>query len=183
MTRSRFLLMAHLVQGGVLLFAIAVGYGIGVPVTTLMRWDSLDLMWGILAVLPMLAIYQFSPGLRRLALESMGEFLSLCRWYELVYLAALAGIGEELLFRGVLYEGLVPFHPWVAVIVSNVAFGLLHGLSWNYFWTTTAIGFGMHGLAEIPEQRNLLVPIVAHSVYDYIAFQLLLCEQRPLRTP
>ena len=79
-----------------------------------------------------------------------------------------------------MYEGLVPFHPWLALIVSNVAFGLLHALSWNYLLTATCIGFSLHALAGISEPRNLLAPIVAHSVYDLVAFILLRREQRSL---
>ena len=118
-------------------------------------------------------MYRFSPDLRQQATETLGASLSRCRWYDLVVLAALAGVGEELLFRGVLYEGLVPFHPWLALIVANVAFGMLHALSWNYFLTSTMIGFGMHALAGISEPRNLLAPMIAHGVYDLVAFFLL----------
>lgn len=180
MTRGRFLLFAGLVQGGVLLFAILVGAALGIPLANLVRWDGREWLWGLLAVLPMLAVYHFSPGLRQLAIQSLGDSLSHCRWYDLVALATLAGVGEELLFRGVLYEGMVPLNPWVALFVSNVAFGLLHALSWNYLLTTTAIGFGMHALAEVSGTRNLLAPIVAHSVYDWVAFVLLVRQHRSI---
>lgn len=178
MSRSRFLLFAGLVQGGVLLLAVGVGYGLGISPTKLVRWSNRDLIGGLVAVLPLLAVYRFSPDLRHQATETLGESLTRCRWYDLVMLAALAGIGEELLFRGVLYEGLVPFNPWLALIISNVAFGLLHALSWNYFLTTTVIGFSMHALAGISEPRNLLAPMIAHSVYDLVAFILLRREMR-----
>ena len=180
MSRQRFLLFAGLVQGGVLLLAMGLVYALGLSPTMLVRWSPRDLIGGLLAVFPLLAVYHFSPDLRQQATDSLGESLSRCRWYDLVGLAALAGIGEELLFRGVLYEGLVPFHPWLALIMSNVAFGLLHALSWNYFLTTTTIGFSFHVLAGISEPRNLLAPMVAHSVYDLVAFILL---RREPRTP
>ena len=180
MSRYRFLLLAALVQGGVLLLAILGGYLLGLSPAQLVRWSPRDLIGGLLAVLPMLLVYRFSPDLRKQATDTLGESLSRCRWYDLVGLAALAGIGEELLFRGVLYEGLVPFNPWLALIVSSVAFGLLHALSWNYFLTATCIGFSLHALAGISEPRNLLAPIIAHSVYDLVAFILLRRERRPL---
>ena len=85
-------------------------------------------------------------------------------------------MGEELLFRGVLYSGLSRIDPWLALIVSNVAFGMLHALSRNYFLTATAIGFAMHALAQVTGERNLLAPIVAHGVYDLVAFHLLVRE-------
>jgi hypothetical protein len=89
-------------------------------------------------------------------------------------------VGEELLFRGVIYSGLSRINPWLAVIASNVAFGLLHALSRNYFLTTTAIGFAMHYLANATGERNLLAPIVAHGIYDFIAFYLLIREWKKL---
>lgn len=178
MSRHRFLLLAVVVQGGVLLLALLLGHTLGLSPAKSVRWEIRDLVGGLLAVLPMLVVYRYSPGLRQLASNSLGESLSRCRWYDLVALAVLAGVGEEWLFRGMLYEGLLPLNPWVAVIVSNVAFGLLHALSWNYFVTTTTIGFGMHMLAGISEPRNLLAPMMAHSVYDLVAFCLLRREYR-----
>ena len=178
MSRTRFLQLAGLVQGGVLLFAFLIGFLIHVDPSTLVRWEPWSAVWGLLAVAPMFVVYQLSPGLRKLAIDSLGESLSQCHWYDLLLLATLAGVGEELLFRGVLYEGLSRYDPWIALVASNVAFGMLHALSRNYFLTTTAIGLAMHALAEVTGERNLLAPIVAHGVYDFVAFQLLVREWR-----
>lgn len=182
MSRRRFLQFAGLVQGGVVLLAFVVGYLIDVDPRQLVRWEPLSLAWGLFAVGPMLVVYRWSPGLRTLAMEALGESLSRCRWIDLVVLAALAGVGEELLFRGVVYAGLARIDPWVALIGSNVAFGLLHALSRNYFLTTTAIGFAMHALAQATGERNLLAPMIAHGVYDLVAFQLLIREWRYLHS-
>ena len=176
LSRSRFLTLAAWVQGGVVLVAFLIGWGIGLDPLSLVRWDGRSLVFGLLAVAPMLGLYYFSPGLRKLAIDSLGESLSLCRWYDLVILAALAGVGEELLFRGVIDSGLSRINPWFALIASNVAFGLLHAMSRNYFLVTTVIGVAMHFLANATGERNLLAPIVAHGVYDYIAFYLLIRE-------
>ena len=176
MNRSQFLQWAGLVQGGVVLLAFLAGYLIDVDPFSLVRWETQSAVWGLLAVVPMFLMYRFSPGLRKLAMDALGESLSQCRWYDLLLLATLAGVGEELLFRGVLYSGLSRIDPWLALIVSNVAFGMLHALSRNYFLTATAIGFAMHALAQVTGERNLLAPIVAHGVYDLVAFHLLVRE-------
>lgn len=181
MSRNRFLYLAVAVQGGVLLLAWLAGYTLGISPLKLVRWNSTDLVAGLLAVLPMLVVYRLSPGLRQQAIDSLGDSFGRCRWYDLGMLAVLAGVGEELLFRGILYEGLLPLNFWVAVLVSNLAFGLLHAVSWNYFLTTTMIGLGMHALAGLSEPRNLLAPMVAHSVYDLVAFFLLRREYRSIR--
>lgn len=176
MNRRRFLTFAVWVQGGVVLLAFLIGWIIHVDPLSLVHWDLRNFLFGLLAVAPMLGLYRFSPGLRKLALQSLGHSLSLCRWYDLMILAALAGFGEELLFRGVIYSGLYRINPWFALIASNVAFGLMHALSRNYFLATTAIGFAMHFLANATGERNLLAPMVAHGVYDFVAFYLLIRE-------
>lgn len=180
MSRNRFLYLALVVQGGVLLLAWLVGQTLGISPFQLVRWEGADLVVGLLAVLPMLVVYRLSPGLRQQANDSLGDSLGRCRWYDLVVLALLAGVGEELFFRGMLYEGLLPLNLWVAVVVSNLVFGLLHAVSWRYFLTATMIGLGMHALAEISETRNLLAPMVAHSVYDLVAFFLLRREYQTI---
>lgn len=179
-SRSRFLTLAASVQGGVVLFACLIGWGIGIDPWSLVRWEGRSFAFGVLAVVPMLGLYSFSPGLRKLAIDALGESLSQCRWYELVILAILAGVGEELLFRGVIDSGLSRINPWFALIASNVAFGLLHAMSRNYFLATTGIGLAMHFLANATGERNLLAPMVAHGVYDYIAFHLLIREWKRL---
>lgn len=184
-SRSRFLTLVAWVQGGVLLLAFLIGWMIQLDPLSLVHWDGRSFVFGLLAVVPMLGLYAFSPGLRKLAIDALGESLSRCRWYDLVLLAALAGVGEELLFRGVIDSGLSRINPWLALIVSNVAFGLLHAMSRNYFLATTVIGLAMHFLANATGERNLLAPMLAHGVYDYIAFHLLIREwkRRPSARP
>lgn len=48
---------------------------------------------------------------------------------------------EEICFRGLLLDGLLKTrcHPWVAILISAVAFGLVHGL-WAPFVTATLFG-------------------------------------------
>ncbi|MCR5037208.1 MAG: CPBP family intramembrane metalloprotease [Bacteroidales bacterium] len=48
---------------------------------------------------------------------------------------------EEIGFRGLLLDGLLKTrcHPWVAILISAVAFGLVHGL-WLPFATATLFG-------------------------------------------
>lgn len=177
-SRARFWGLALAVQGGVVLLALLVAWVLAIPLKTMVRWDGASALWGLLAVPPMLLVYFISPGLRKLAMESLGNSLRQLRWWELVGLAALAGFGEELLFRGVLYEGLARWDVRAAIVLSNLAFGMLHALSLNYFLVTTGIGLAMHFLAEATGTRNLLAPMIAHGVYDLVAFVLLIRETR-----
>lgn len=176
--RRKFLKLAVIVQGGVVLLAVLAAWLFAIPLRPLMIWDVKSLGLGLAAVVPMLGVYVASPGLRHLAVESLGNSLGQLRWYELVLLAGLAGFGEELLFRGVLFEGLSRWNVGAAIVISNLAFGMLHALSLNYFLVATGIGFAMHYLANISDTRNLVAPMIAHGVYDLIAFVLLIRETR-----
>jgi membrane protease YdiL (CAAX protease family) len=82
-----------------------------------------------------------------------------------VSLGIAAGLGEEMLFRGVLqYELLNRIGRVGAVGVSSVIFGLLHAVTPMYAFLATlaSVYFGWLYL----DTGNLVVPIVTHAVYD-----------------
>lgn len=58
-----------------------------------------------------------------------------------LFVVASGPIIEEICFRGLLLDGLLKTrcHPWVAILISAVAFGLVHGL-WAPFVTATLFG-------------------------------------------
>jgi membrane protease YdiL (CAAX protease family) len=91
------------------------------------------------------------------------------RWTigELLLVSLLAGVGEELLFRGVLQPALAgSLGPWWALIAASLMFGLVHFLSVSYavFATLMGVWLGVLWIAS----GNLLVPIVAHAAYDFL---------------
>jgi len=94
--------------------------------------------------------------------------------YQLILFCICAGFGEELLFRGVLQQklaesaGLIP-----AISLTSVAFGAAHFLTPTYF-LLSFIGSIFFGVVLIQSNGNLLVPIIAHAVYDYVAVRLTL---------
>ena len=85
-----------------------------------------------------------------------------------VGLGLAAGIGEEMLFRGVLqWEMGRKFGNFVAVAASSVIFGVLHAVTPLYaiLATLASIYFGFLYISS----GNLLVPIVTHGFYDFCA--------------
>lgn len=87
--------------------------------------------------------------------------------------AALAGLGEELLFRGVLQAWLAGVAgPWPAVVLAGVAFGLAHYLSPAYFVLATGMGLYLGALYQLT--GDLLLPVLVHALYDAIALAYLL---------
>jgi hypothetical protein len=84
-------------------------------------------------------------------------------------LGLAAGIGEELLFRGVLQYELQQQVDSTAVAlgVSSVIFGLLHAITPLYAILATLASLYFGWLYLISD--NLLVPVTAHAFYDFIA--------------
>ena len=61
-------------------------------------------------------------------------------WYQYVFLflstAVVPAICEEILFRGVILNSLIPFGRGTAILASGVLFGLMHGNIMQFFYTT-----------------------------------------------
>lgn len=176
--RRSFLNMAGAFQGGIVFLALALGWFSGTEPWRQMRWDPLSILVGCAAILPMLACLKLASGLRRLVRDLLGRPLSLCRWYDLVLLAALAGFGEELLFRGVLQPWLGRINPWVGIVGANLIFGALHALTPGYAVYATAFGLYLSWLYGGFDEPNLARPIIAHALYDYIAFLVIIRDVR-----
>jgi len=96
-----------------------------------------------------------------------------------------AGIGEELLFRGALQAWLDDSLPVaLAIILPSVVFGLLHNNNLIYMIIAGVIGLYLGVLFAVT--GNILVPIIAHTVYDVIAFaytNILIRRYPPEPTP
>ena len=90
-------------------------------------------------------------------------------------LAVSAGLGEEILFRGLL-------QPWletltsvpIALVISNTLFGLLHAITPMYALIAGCVGTYLGLSMDLGAERNLLIPIIIHSLYDFLAFLVLM---------
>lgn len=131
---------------------------------------------GIVATLPMCVALAWTLTTRwrparelvELVVEQLGPVLAGRPIFQLALLAVLAGIGEEVLFRGVVQVGLERWLPEaMALIAASVIFGLAHFASATYAVLAGVIGLYLGTLFLL--QDNLLPPIVAHSLYDFIA--------------
>ncbi len=83
---------------------------------------------------------------------------------------------EELFFRGILLKGLkkVTKKNWVPIVVSSLAFGLMHWNNLNdlpmqiaYISLATIAGLG-YGWAYIKSGNNLFAAILVHTLVDWI---------------
>ncbi|MDO3722875.1 CPBP family intramembrane metalloprotease [Marinobacter sp. chi1] len=91
----------------------------------------------------------------------------------LIGLSVLAGVGEELLFRGAIQGGLVGligFYP--AIVLASLLFGLAHYISFTYFLVATGLGLLLGAVYVVSGSLSLVM--VWHAVYDVIALFCLL---------
>lgn len=89
-------------------------------------------------------------------------------WPQIVILSVLAGLGEELLFRGVIQSWLTEFiGVYSAIVISSVIFATLHALTLYYFVFTFLLSLLLAFLFHTTQSMAFLV--VIHAVYDVIA--------------
>ena len=93
--------------------------------------------------------------------------------HALLLVSLLAGIGEECLFRGVLQSeltGLIGMP--LALVLTSTIFGLAHLITPTYALFAGLIGCYLGVLMILTD--NLLVPVMAHALYDYAALKYLI---------
>ncbi len=102
------------------------------------------------------------------------------RWWELAILCGTAGIGEELLFRGLLQPIFCGFLGLqLGVVLVNVLFGLMHPFSIAYLVLASLIGLYLSVLYVATD--NLLAPILVHGLYDFVALRWMMLLQKGVR--
>jgi hypothetical protein len=96
------------------------------------------------------------------------------RWHHALLLGLIAGIPEEILFRGAI-------QPELGWLLTAVLFGGLHALSRTYFAYATLAGALLGGLTLW--RGGLWAAVAAHTVIDAVTFGLLMCYWRKRRSP
>ncbi|TWT63627.1 CPBP family intramembrane glutamic endopeptidase [Rubinisphaera italica] len=185
--REEFLTNAGIFEFSLLVVALILGWVCSVQPTEYVIFSWKPLIYGLLAALPLFVIFMAIEQLpissvqkvQQTVLDAMGRFLAGCNHLELALLALLAGIGEEILFRGFLMTWIESFagYYW-GLAISSLAFGLMHAVTWVYTIFATAAGFYFGFVFDITGERNLLAPIATHAFYDYLAFLVIVYEAR-----
>jgi membrane protease YdiL (CAAX protease family) len=172
---------------GVLLEAalggVAVLWGIwsGHPAGSTLRAEPQALIWGVAATGPLLLVFFWSvrsrlkplAQIRRFFAETLQPLVAQCTLPELALISVAAGVGEELLFRGVIQASATrSLGLWPGIIVGNAVFGLLHAITPAYVVIAALMGAYL-GLLWVAT-GNLLAPITAHALYDFVALAYML---------
>ena len=187
MKRNRFFEKALLVEYGIGIVAVLVAWLFGLRLWEYCSLNPLDLGVGLAATGGALLVYWVFRALPLAALRRITELLrslyrsemwSLSLW-QLALIALAAGFGEELLFRGLLQQGLCNCFPdkeWAVIVVVSLLFGLAHCITATYVLLAFFISLYLGWLYAWT--GNLLVPILVHSLYDFLVLGHLYFECR-----
>lgn len=183
---AHFVRWAVLAEGAICVVAAWLAWWLRVPVGEGWRLDLATVATGIAATAPLLAAmwltlrWPLGP-FRRLKAVVDELIVPLFRsggLAEFAVISLLAGVGEELLFRGVVQRGLAPaLGPWPACLLAAVLFGLCHALNTGYLILAMAIGLYLGWLER--DTGNLAAPMITHAVYDFAAL-VYLVRVRPV---
>jgi uncharacterized protein len=175
MTR-RWFLWSILFELSLLALAAILSLLLDRPLWADFHWNLRHMLAGALAGLPPFALFWFllktsSPwwnDIRIFLEETIRPAFGNWNLVQLGLLSLSAGVCEEVLFRALLQSwladglGVIP-----ALIIASFIFGLLHWITWSYLWFATCMGLYLGAVWLTTE--NLLVPIVAHALYDFLA--------------
>jgi uncharacterized protein len=168
-------------EGGLAPLSLLLGWWLGHNPLAHFTWSFMDAFWGALAPLPLVLLFL---GILRWPFGRLKQIKSFCEeefvplltgssWSDMALIAISAGVGEEMLFRGVLQSSL---GSWLGNIwgltVSSVLFGLLHPITLPYVFLMVLVGFYFGGTFLL--SGNLLTVMVTHAVYDFALMTYLL---------
>ncbi|MHB1035789.1 MAG: CPBP family intramembrane glutamic endopeptidase [Pirellulales bacterium] len=184
--RPRHIVMVSLVFEGALgVLALGLGWLLNCPPFAQVDWNAAAAGLGILASLPPLLVFllchHFPVGpfrqMKQIVDEMLLPLFEECSLLNLALISLVAGLGEELFFRGVIQDGMAArVGVWPAIAVAAVLFGLAHPITTTYAVVAGLIGVYL-GWIRV-ESDNLLVPIVAHAAYDFLALAYLVKIRR-----
>lgn len=184
---EKFFKWACYFEASLILVAIVLGWIAGIDPFENLHFNQDAFFYGLIGTAPLflllIALSQFNVSslqdIRKILLDTLGSSLQHLQWQDLLVLSAIAGVAEEVLFRGVLQPWLETAWGMTAGLwVSNAIFGLVHAVTPLYAVLAGLIGIYLGLSMDYGEQRNLLTPIIIHGVYDFLAFMAIMHTYR-----
>jgi membrane protease YdiL (CAAX protease family) len=175
-TRRLILVLALVCEGGLAGVALLLGWLLGQWPFAHWHWSWTHVALGAAASLPMLALFlavlRWPLGpfkkIRHFTDEVIRPVFRVCTLWDLALISLLAGVGEEMLFRGVVQPALSDWLGlWAGIAVASLLFGLAHPITPLYVVLAAGLGFYLGWLWLVTD--NLLVVIAAHAIYDLAA--------------
>ncbi len=180
----RIFRLALLFEGGLAIIACLAGILMEVPPWRRIEWRWEGVVEGIVAAVPMmlslLVLRRMRQGplarLNKVVDQTLVPLFARCSLWQLAVISGIAGLGEELLFRGVMQPLLIGWLEIIAgIVITSIVFGLLHALTITYAVLAFIVSAYLGWLAVT--SGNLLGPILAHALYDFFALVYLIFNQ------
>lgn len=178
-----FFKKACLFEASLILVAVFLGWIADINPFENFYFSETAIIYGILGTAPLFFMFltlekiqgESLVTIRKLLLDTLGPALHKSHWSDLLMLAAIAGFSEELLFRGIL-------QPWMesawglteGLIISNLIFGLAHAVTPVYALLAALVGIYLGLSMDYGGDRNILIPVIIHGLYDFLAFMTLM---------
>lgn len=170
-SRSRLLAVALPAEGAVLVSAVLLARFFDTALFPLCSSCLRDTAAGVAGTVPLLLLFRFIlseksrtlPGFRSIrhtVIYDVRRIFACAGWIDLLVLSLLAGLSEELLFRGVVQARF-------GITAGSILFGLCHFITPAYVIVTVIAGFYFGLLYHAA--GSLLVPVLVHGLYDFAA--------------
>jgi membrane protease YdiL (CAAX protease family) len=179
--RDVIIVFAVFFEAGLAPFSLFLGWLFGHQPLAWFVWSLRDALWGAAAAVPLILMFlmmlnwPIGPLARVKAFceEEVVPLFDQSNWSELALVSLSAGVGEEMLFRGVLQAS---FTHWLGLAwglsLASILFGLLHPISVSYIVIAGFLGFYLGTVWII--NGNLLTVMVTHALYDFAALGYLI---------
>jgi uncharacterized protein len=181
---TRFFKTACLFEASLIVVALLLGWIADIDPFAMLSFSEPAIAIGIIGTVPLVLLFlalEYLPqkslvDIKDLLLRTLAPSLHQHHWTDLLLLAIIAGLSEEVLFRGVIQP---MFTVWwgitAGLFVSNLIFGLVHAVTPLYAVLVTVVGLYLSMSMNIGGgESNLLIPIIIHSLYDFFAFIMLM---------
>jgi hypothetical protein len=170
-SRLKIMTIALLMEGVVFFLALLLASYFDITLFPLTRNLAYDILIGTAGAIPAIIFFlfliserakgiPFLGSLRQIVLTDIKKIFTETGVIDLVVISLLAGVSEELLFRGVIQAKF-------GIVVASVIFGLIHYVSPAYVIVTMVMGFYIGVFFYV--SKSLLVPIQIHFIYDLTA--------------
>lgn len=186
-SEQNFFKVACYFEGSLIVVAIVLGWIADIDPFANIIFSETAVFYGVIGTIPLfiffVALYQIQidafQQIKHTLLETLAPSMYRYHWTDLFILGAIAGITEEILFRGVV-------QPWLeatwgmtsGLIASSIIFGLVHAVTPLYALLATLVGIYLGLSMDYGGQRNLLNPIIIHGLYDFLAFLVIVRTYR-----
>jgi uncharacterized protein len=175
------IIFAVFFEAGLAPFSLLLGWLVGHQPLEGFVWSGRDALWGAAAAVPIIAMFL---AMFRWPVGPLARVKEFCEqdvvplfedsdWSELALISLSAGVGEEMLFRGVLQATLMDwFGVGWGLSLASILFGVLHPISIGYIVFAGFLGFYLGGIWIY--NGNLLTVMVTHAVHDFVALGYLI---------